>query len=347
MSDDFPTVRVAAAQAAPVFLERDPTVDKVEGLVAEAARAGARVVAFSESFVPGFPLWCLVRRPVDQHQLFRRLYANAVDVPGPVTQRLGDLAARHEVYLSVGITERSTASTGGLFNTNLVFGPDGRLRLRHRKLVATWAERLVWAHGDGSGLRTVDTEFGRLGMLICGENTNPLARYALIAQGEHIHVASWPPAWPFQRGGSVEDYQRWIEVRSAAHAFEGKVFTISVAGVLDEKAISTSAEGDPEAEEVLRAAPPAVSLAIGPSGRLLGKPLVGEEGILYTDCDLGDCVTAKMAHDVVCGYQRLDVFEVRLNRRPQVPLRVTEHAEDELVESVEKGPTPVVPPTLQ
>lgn len=320
--DTFPSGTWAAVHAAPVYMDRERTLDKIDALTGEAARGGARIVAYPEGFLPGFPVWCLVQRPIDQHAQFEELYANAVDVPGPQVHRLSEIARKHDVYLSVGITERSPVSMGGLFNTNLVFSPSGTLVGHHRKLVATWAERLVWAHGDGAGLGVIDTDLGKLGVLICGENTNPLARYALMAQGEQIHLATWPPAWPFTRGGDAQDYRRWIEVRAAAHAFEAKVFCLSVAAYLDEATILGASAGDKAVEAVLREAPPAVSLALGPSAELLGDPIQGEEGILYSELDVRRSIAAKMAHDVVCSYQRLDVFDFRLNRHRQVPVSV-------------------------
>lgn len=341
--DAFPAGRLAAIHAAPVSLDRDRTLDKIESLTGEAARAGARLVAYPEAFVPGFPVWCLVRRPIDQHHQFEELYANAVEVPGAHTQRLAQIAARHDVYLSVGVTERSPVSMGGLFNANLVFAPSGRLVGHHRKLVATWAERLVWAPGDAVGLGPIETDVGRVGVLICGENTNPLARYALMAQGEQVHVATWPPAWPFTRGGDAGDYRRWIEVRSAAHAFEAKVFSLSVAAHLDERAIAHAAHGDVEAEEILREAPLAVSLAHGPSGELLGEPIQGEEGILYLDVDARGAIAPKMAHDVICGYQRFDVFDLHVNRIRPAPATIRIQlaaAPSEPGNAVDADPTP-------
>lgn len=330
MGDKFPRGKWAAVHAAPVFLDRDKTLDKVDALTGEAARNGARVVAFAEAFVPGFPVWCLVQRPIDMHHQFEELYANSIDMHGPHVRRMAQIAREHDVWLSIGITERSAISMGTLFNTNLIFSPRGELVEHHRKLVATWAERLVWAHGDGAGLGVVDTDLGKLGVLICGENTNPLARYGLMAQGEQLHIATWPPAWPFRRGGGAQDYRRWIEVRSGAHAFEAKVFCLSVAAFLDESTIKGAAAGDPVVEAVLRETPAAVSLALGPSAELLGDPIQGEEGTLYVDVDVSKLTIPKMAHDVVGSYQRLDVFNFRLNRTRQVAATVTGKGDPEL-----------------
>lgn len=332
--DTFPTFRAAAVQAAPVFLDRDATLDKLEGLVAEAAKGGAKLVVLSESFVPAFPIWNLVLAPMDQHKFFRALYENALVVPGPHTARISTLARRHGVFLSVGVTERSSISMGAMYNTNLLFDPAGSLINRHRKLVPTWAEKLTWANGDASDLRPVETEIGRIGTLICGENTNTLARYALLAQGEQVHVATYPPAWPFRRTGSARNYDlgRSIEIRSAAHAFEGKVFNVVASGVLDDDAVETVAEGDPRVEEALRTAPQPISMIIHPTGELCSEPLVGEEGVVYADIDIAESIEPKQAHDIIGYYQRFDLFSLRLDQRPQLPI--------ELVSGPESAPIP-------
>ena len=322
--DTFPSGKIAAIHAAPVYLDRDRTLEKIAALTDEAARAGASVVAFGESFLPGFPLWCLVARPIDQHGAFAEFYASSILVPGAQTQRLGQIAAKHGVFLSIGVSERSPISMGGLYNSNLLFSPHGELIGHHRKLMATWAEKLVWAQGDAAGLAPVQTDLGMLGVLICGENTNPLARYALMAQGEQVHLATWPPMWPFSRNTDQDNYRRWIEIRSAAHAFEAKVFCVSVASYLDEAGLVGAAGGDMEVEKILRESPPAVSLALGPSGELIGEPIQGEEGILYADIDISRSIPAKMAHDVICGYQRFDVFDLHLNRRRQSAIDMDE-----------------------
>lgn len=317
--DTFPRFRAAAVQAAPVFLDRQATVDRIESYAAEAARNGADLVVFSESYLPAFPLWNLVVPPVDQHELFRVLYEQAVPVPGPTTERLAGIARHHGVHLSVGVTERSAVSMGGLYNTNLLFDRAGRLVNRHRKLVPTWAEKLTWANGDASDLRPVDTDLGRLGVLICGENTNTLARYALLAQGEQIHIATYPPAWPFQRPDVAHRYDlaRAVEIRSAAHAFEGKVFNIVASGRLDQDAVDHVARLAPDAKDILESAPPPASMILHPTGEVCAGPLVGEEGIVYADIDVAESIVPKQAHDIVGYYQRPDIFRFEVDQRPQ------------------------------
>ena len=294
--------------------------------MADAGGQGAQVVVFGESFVPGFPLWALVHAPVDTHEFFRALCEAALDVPGPETERLAATARRHRVHLSVGITERSPVSAGTLYNTNLLFGPDGALLNRRRKIMPTWAEKLVWGQGDGEGLRPVRTALGSMGVLICGENTNPLARYALAAQGEQIHIATYPPAWPFRRD-NPPDYARWVELRSAAHSFEAKVFNLTAAAHLDAAAIDHLAGGDERAARLLHDAPSAPSLIVGPGGETLAGPLTGKEGILVADIDLGEALAHKLAHDVAGHYQRHDLFSLTLDQRPQPPIRLVGSAE--------------------
>jgi nitrilase len=336
--DSFPSFRAAAVQASSCFLDREATLTKLESLAGEAARGGARLVVFPESFVPGFPLWNLVLAPVDQHRFFRALYEQSVVVPGVHTERLAACARREGVYLSVGLTERSRVSMGGLYNTNLLFSPAGEFLQRHRKLVPTWAEKLTWAPGDASQLRPVDTELGRIGTLICGENTNPLARYTLLAQGEQVHVSTYPPAWPSRRRGDGRNYDltRAIEIRAAAHAFEGKVFNIVAAGALDHATVEAIARVDPSVEDIFAGAPPPVSMILDPSGELCSKRLEGEEGIVYGDIDIAESIEAKQIHDVIGQYQRFDLFSLRVDQRPQEPIILVTEDQD-----AESSPPPV------
>jgi nitrilase/aliphatic nitrilase len=319
----LPAVRVAAVSAAPVFLDLAATLDKLEALVAEAAGHGAELVAFGESFLPGFPIWNGVLAPVDQHPLHERLVRESIVVPGPETERLGRLAARHGLVLSVGVNERAEHSLGQLWNANLIFDRSGRLVNHRRKLVATWYERLTWSHGDAHDLVPVELGGWRVGALICGENTNTLARFALLARGERLHIASYPPSWPFDARESVSDYDlaEAIRIRAVAHAFEGKVFSVVAACALDEDAVAQVAGEDNRVRKMLTANPTA-SMIVNPAGQSIAGPLVGSEGILYADVDLGQEIVAKQIHDIVGTYQRADIFQLTVDTRRPAPLRV-------------------------
>ncbi|GAA5056447.1 nitrilase/aliphatic nitrilase [Thermocatellispora tengchongensis] len=324
-NDRLPVVSVAAVQAAPVFLDRDATLDKLESLVADAAAQGAELVVFGETFVSGFPIWGSVLPPVDQHELHLRLFESSITVPGPHAQRLGDIAARHGVVLSVGVNERAAHSLGQVFNSNLIFDRHGRLVNHRRKLVGTWHERLTWSHGDAHDLEPVDLDGWFLGALICGENTNTLARYTLLAQGERLHIATYPPAWPFdQRTGAPEyDLAESIRLRSAAHSFEGKVFTVVAATALDQEAIDAVAQGDAHIEQQLRATP-AVSIIVGPRGEIIAGPPKTSEGMVTATIDLHEEIVLKRAHDIVGTYNRFDIFDLRVDKRRRPAITMTE-----------------------
>lgn len=308
--------RAAAVHAAPVFHDRDGTLAKINELTRQAASQGASLVAFAEAYLPGFPVWCLLKHPYELFDLFKDLYANAIRVPGPDTEELGQIAKRHGVYLSVGVNEKTDRSPGTLWNTNLIFDPDGRLIAHHRKLVPTYAEKLVWSNGDGFGLRVCDTDLGRIGVLICGENTNPLARFALLAQGEQVHISTWPAAWPAKKPGTTQEYKldKAIEIRSAGHAFEGKVFNIVVSSVIDQRTVDISTATDEEREVLLRT-PKGVSMVLAPDGSMIARSSGNQQDeIVIADIDLERQIEEKPIHDVTGGYNRFDVFELRVHR---------------------------------
>lgn len=324
-NDRLPVVRVAAVQAAPVFLDRDATLDKLESLVADAAAQGAELVVFGETFVSGFPIWGSVLAPVDQHELHVRLFESAITVPGPHAQRLGSIAARHGVVLSVGVNERASHSLGQIFNSNLIFDRRGTLVNHRRKLVGTWHERLTWSHGDAYNLEPVDLDGWFLGALICGENTNTLARYTLLAQGERLHIATYPPSWPFDQRTDAPEYDlaESIRLRSAAHSFEGKVFTVVAATALDQTAVDAVARGDERIERLLKASP-TVSMVVGPRGDIVAGPPDGQEGIVTATVDLNEEIVLKRAHDIVGTYNRFDIFDLRVDKTRRPAITATE-----------------------
>src|SRR5581483_11545476 len=281
----YPKVKVCAAHVAPVYLDAQATVAKAVSLIAEAAGAGAQLIAFPESFVPGFPLWAATQAPIKSHDYFKKLAANSIAVPGPEVGELCVAAREHGIVVSIGVSESSPASVGCLWNSNLLIGADGALLNHHRKLVPTFYEKLIWANGDGAGLKVCETPIGKLGMLICGENTNPLARYSLIAQGEQVHVSSYPPVWPTRPSNQPGRYDlaAAIRIRAGAHSFEGKVFNVVSSAFLDKTTLERMNGLDRVARETLEQSPQAVSLVIGPSGEVISDTMCESEGLLYQE----------------------------------------------------------------
>ena len=315
VDDSYPAFRVAAVQAAPVFMDREATVAKACDLIHKAGDNGARLVAFPEVFIPGYPYWARYLPPLESLRYTKELIKQAVLVPSETTRRLASAARNAGVYLVIGINEKVPHALGTLFNTNLTFGPDGQLLNRHRKMVPTLAEKLVWAYGDGSGLRVLETELGRMGTLICGENANPLARFALIAKGEQVHVANYPALPSGDTGGY--NIGKDIEIRSSAHSFEGKLFTIACSAVIDDTVIRYFA-GRPELQSLLSGGGVSHTAIYGPWGLPVAGPLEPHlESILYADINLEDMILPKLRHDVAGSYNRFDIMSVRLNRAAQ------------------------------
>ncbi|MBI4240963.1 MAG: carbon-nitrogen hydrolase family protein [Candidatus Rokubacteria bacterium] len=317
MTHSWPVFTAAAVQAAPAYLNREATVDKACALIREAGRSGAKLIAFPEAFVPGFPHWIYLDRPQANEHYFVELVREAVEVPGPVTEKLGQAAREASAYVVIGVNERSRRSMGELFNTNLIFAWDGSLLGWHRKLMPTYAEKMIWSFGDGSTLRVYDTEVGRLGTLCCGENTHPLARFALIAQGEQVHVANYPA----RPAGDTYDLRRAIEIRSAAHAFEGKCFVV-VAGSLISEEMREILGDSPEKRRLLGEGSTTFTGIVGPDGGVIAGPARDQaEEIVYGEIDLEAVIRPKIHHDVAGNYNRFDVLSLTLNRSPLVAIR--------------------------
>jgi nitrilase len=292
---------VAAVQAAPVFLDLPATLDKVDALVAEAVAGGASLVVFPEAFVPTYPDW-VWRTPAWSEaasDLQQRLHENAVELPGPAADRLGDIAARHGVLLVVGVNEREG---GTLYNTIAYLSSDGELLGRHRKLVPTGGERLVWGAGDGSGLTVHDTPLGRIGGLICWENYMPLARAALYAGGVEIYLA---PTW--------DNSSVWVPTLRHI-AKEGRTFVIGVNSILRGSDVP---EAVPHRAELYGGDDDWMSRGntaiVDPFGDLLAGPLVEEAGIVFADLDLSLIDRARAQFDVVGHYARPEVFALRVD----------------------------------
>jgi nitrilase len=314
----LPRFKAAAVQAAPVFLNTEATVDKACDLIAEAARNGARLVAMPEVFVAGYPYWSWLMNPLDASPWFERLCRSAIEIPGPHIAKIAQAAARHSVNVVIGVNERSRHGVATIYNTLVTISDEGKILGRHRKLVPTWAEKLTWAPGDASHLRVHSTSVGPLGALACGENTNTLARFSLLAQGELTHVASYIalPVAP-----ADYDMADAIRLRAAAHSFEGKVFTVVSCSTISQEIIDSLGDSHPQARERLTRRHSAFSGVLGPDGRVVGEPLIDEEGIAYAEIDLSRCIQPRQMHDITGHYNRFDIFDLRVNRRPLAPVQ--------------------------
>jgi nitrilase len=311
---DLPKFRGACVQSSPVFLDAEATTAKARKLICETAANGASLVAFPEVFIAGYPYWNWIMNPLEGSPWFEKLVCSSILVNGPEVAALRQTARECKINVVIGINERVEHDLGALYNTLLIIGADGELLSRHRKLVPTWAEKLTWTGGDGSALRVHKTSVGPLGALACGENTNPLARFTLLAQGELIHVASYislPVAPP--------DYNmvEAIKLRAMAHSFEGKVFTLVSCSTISEEIIEAMSASHPQARSMLSRTSSAYSGVIGPDGREVVAPLIDSDGIVYADIDLTSCIRPKQMHDIIGHYNRFDIFELSVNRKPQ------------------------------
>lgn len=310
---ELPIFKAATVQTAPVFLNAAATAKKAANLIAEAAGNGARLIAFPEVFVAGYPYWNWMLTPVQGSAWYEKLYKNSVEPEGPEVAEICKAARENTCFVLVGINERGQ-SFGEIYNTNLIINDQGIIIGKHRKLVPTWAEKLTWTGGDGSSLKVYNTEIGPIGTLACGENTNTLARFTLLAQGELIHIANYislPVAPPDY------DMSEAIKIRAAAHSFEGKLFTLVSCSTISEEIIEAMQEEAPNAREFLNRKRSAFSGIIGPNGAVIGEPLIDEEGIVYAEIDLNKCIQPKQMHDILGHYNRFDIFDLRVNIAPR------------------------------
>ena len=302
-------VRVAAVQIAPDLTSREKTVEKVLDAIAEAAANGVQLIAFPETFVPWYPYFSFVLPPVLSGKEHLRLYEQAVVVPSPATEAVAAAARRHAMVVVLGVNERDH---GSLYNTQLVFDADGSLKLKRRKLTPTFHERMIWGQGDGAGLEVVETAAGRVGALACWEHYNPLARYALMAQHEEIHVAQFP--------GSLVGpiFAEQIEVTIRHHALESGCFVVNATGWLTEEQIA-SITPDLGLQKGLRGG--CMTAIISPEGRHIVPPLTEGEGILIADLDMSLITKRKRMMDSVGHYARPELLHLVLDNRPTAPLQ--------------------------
>ena len=306
--------KLAIVQKSPVLLDKKKTVQSAAAMVEEVANNGAQMVVFPEAFIPGYPAWIWRLRPGGDwgltEEIHTRLLDNAVNLETDDLAPLYDAAKKHKMTIVCGIDEReSRLSQATLYNTVIVIGPDGQLLNRHRKLMPTNPERMVWGFGDASGLKVVDTPLGRIGTLICWENYMPLARYALYAQGIDIYIA---PTYDSGDGwiGTMQHIARegccWVV---------GSGTALKVSDIPDD--FPGKAELYSESEEWVN---PGDSVVIAPGGEIVAGPMRNEQAILYADVDSDRVGIARRSLDVVGHYARPDIFKLHINTQPQSPV---------------------------
>ncbi len=297
-------VRVAAVQLNPDLETAMGTVDRVVAAINEAGAKGVQLIVFPETVIPYYPYFSFVHPPMTTGGEHMRLYENAVVVPGPVTDAISSAARRNKMVVMVGVNERDH---GSLYCTQLIFDADGTLALKRRKTVPTYHERMIWGRGDGSGLKVVETEVGRVGALACWENFNPLARYALMTQHEEIHVTHFP--------GSLvgKMFADQVEVLIRHHAAEAGCFVICATASLTEDQMAKISP-DEGMRRGLRGG--CMTAIISPEGGHIVPPITEGEGMLIADLDMNLIVKRKRMMDSVGHYQRPELMSLLLNDSP-------------------------------
>ena len=308
-------VKVAVIQKSPVFLNKTKTIKRVVELVSETSSSGANLVVFPETYIPGYPDWIWRLRPQNDQELTEKIHAqllaNSVNLNSDDMEAIFKSAKKNNVTIVCNINERdSENSQTTIYNTNVIIGSNGKLLNRHRKLMPTNPERMVWGFGDASGLRVVETDCGKVGSLICWENYMPMARYALYAQGVEIYVA---PTW--------DSGDTWIS--SMRHiAMEGACWVIGSGSAIKASDIPQSFPGKdilyPDPDEWLNTGD---SVIVAPGGEIVAGPMRKKQGILYAEIDIAKSSAAHRKLDVSGHYSRPDIFKLNINTDSQSPVR--------------------------
>jgi len=303
--------KVAAVQAAPVFLDMKATTEKAVQLIDEAGKAGVKLIAFPETWIPGYPWWIWLAAPAYGMQHVGAYHANSPVAGGPEDTAIAEAAKRNGIHVVMGLSEKVG---GSLYMAQWTYGPDGEVIARRKKLKPTHVERTVFGEGDGSDLEVFDTDLGKVGALCCWEHLQPLTKYAMYSLGEQIHIASWP-SFSLYRGMA---YALGPELNTAAsmmYAAEGQCFVIASCATVSNEMVEMLCDA-PDKQQFLK---PGGGFAqvFGPDGAPMGEALgETEEGLVIAEIDLGMISVAKSAADPVGHYSRPDVMRLLLNRKP-------------------------------
>ncbi len=326
MGISHPKYKVAVVQAAPVFLDLEATIEKSIRLIEEAAASGARLIAFPETFIPGYPWWIWLGAPAWQFSkgFVQRYFDNSLDYKSPLADQFREAARSNNITVVLSLSERDG---GSLYIAQWIIGPDGETVAQRRKLKPTYVERTVFGEGDGSGLAVHDLPLGRLGALCCWEHFQPLSKYAMYAQNEQVHVAAWPSFSCYEFVHSLG----W-EVNNAAsmiYAVEGSCFVLAPCAVISEEMIEMLCDS-PDQHNLIRTGG-GHAVIYGPDGSQLCEKLPeDQEGLLYAEIDLGLISMAKVAADPAGHYSRPDVTRLLFNNQRVTPVKMREEPVPEM-----------------
>lgn len=322
-------VKVAVAQIAPVYLDKQGTIEKACRYIREAGDNGAELVVFPESFIPGYPAYFTVGYETDPHiwtDFMIAVQDNSVLIPGEDTAILGEAAREAGTYLVIGCSELDNRpGSRTVYNTLLYIDRKGDVLGKHRKLMPTYTERIYWGMGDGSDLRVFDTDIGRLGGLVCWENHMPLIRSSVLYQGEDFHVAVWPGNWKrgtdklldadTSPGGAACNLQSLIKV----HAFESGAFVLSACGYLEAEDFPANWDNIKDSDHMNYDWASGGSSIVNPGGRYLAEPNFEKDALIYAECHANQIKAVKAVYDSLGHYSRWDVAKLQLNSEEQNP----------------------------
>jgi aliphatic nitrilase len=311
MTMQHPKFRAAAVQGAPVYLDLDASIEKAVALIAHAAKEGSQLIAFPETWLPGYPFFIWLDSPAWGMQFIQRYHDNSLVYGTPQADRIAQAAKDHHIMVVMGHSEKYH---GSLYIAQWIIGADGETIAMRRKLKPTHVERTLFGEGDGSDLNVYDTPLGRVGALCCWEHFQPLSKYALYAQNEQVHIASWP-SFSLYRGGA---YALGAEVNNAAsqiYAVEGQCFVVAPCATVSGEMVQMLCTDDTKKQLLLEGG--GFARIYAPDGQLMHAPLAETtEGIVYGDIDLGMISLAKAAADPAGHYARPDVTRLLLDKTP-------------------------------
>ncbi len=336
MPASHPKFRAAAIQAAPVFLDLDASIDKAIGLIAQAAAQGAKLIAFPETWLPGYPWFAWLDSPAWGMQFIQRYHDNSLVYDTPEAERIAQAAREHGIMVVMGLSEKQG---GSLYMGQWIIDAEGKTVARRRKLKPTHVERTIFGEGDGSDLSVYPTALGRVGALCCWEHLQPLSKYAMYAQNEEVHIAAWP-SFSLYRGGA---YALGPEVNNAAsriYAVEGQCFVLAPCATVSDEMVQMLCGDDPMKRQLLRTGGGFTAI-YAPDGQLMHEPLPEDtEGIVYADLDLGMISLAKAAADPAGHYARPDVTRLLLDKTPGERVVLRERSGVESVRGAEEVVAP-------